>query len=529
MPQQINALWARFSGALGGFSLAQKTIAIIGIAAVILGGVMAYAWLSKPSYTPLFSGLKGEDANTIVEQLRTNGVPYELANGGSTVLVPEEHVYDQRLKAASSGLPADSTGGYSLLDDMGVTSSEFQQSVTYKRAIEGELAATIGSIDGVQAASVQLALPEETVFAKAKEDPTASVFVEAAPGTSLTDDQVQAVVHLTSASVEGMKAENVAVIDAQGNVLSAVGVGATGSTDKQASDYELRVSTAVQSMLDRVLGPGNATVAVAADMNYESGERVEESFTTPEDAPALNESTTTETYTGTGGGAAGVLGPDNIAVPEGDNANGNFESESETRNNAVNKTTESTVIPAGTLNRQTVSVAVDAAVAGGVDVQALEGLVNTAAGVNADRGDAVTVEVMPFNRAGVDEAAAALQAAKEAEEAAQAAELIRTAIMVGGVVLFVIIMAVIFALRNRRQSRELIDLGENDVPTPAELDMMKVTPIDPAPATSAINIELPPVPKPIPADRARSEIEALAAHDPKKTADYLRDMMEVHS
>src|SRR5699024_6108055 len=144
----------------------------IGIAVLVLGAVALTSWISRPTYAPLFTGLSAEDANTIVDQLRTNGVAYELTDGGSTVLVPEDSVYDQRLQAAAAGLPSSSTGGYSLLDEMGVTSSEFQQQITYQRALEGELAATIGAMDGVRTASVRLAIPEETVFVSEEEDPT---------------------------------------------------------------------------------------------------------------------------------------------------------------------------------------------------------------------------------------------------------------------------------------------------------------------------------------------------------------------
>ncbi len=531
MASLVPAQLSRLGGTIRGFSVAQKTLALIGVAVLVLGSVMLTSWLTKPAYTPLFSGLQAEDASIIVEQLRTDGVPYEITSGGSTILVPEANVYDQRLKAASAGLPSESTGGYSLLDDMGVTSSEFQQSVTYKRALEGELAATIETMEGVKTASVQLAIPEATVFTKEKADPTASVFVETRSTAELSDDQVQAIVHLTSASLEGMQAKNVAVIDSRGTVLSAVGVGATGSSDKQASNYEQRVSGAVQSMLDRVLGPGNATVAVAADMNYESGERLEESFATPEDAPALNEASTTETYTGTGsGGAAGVLGPDNIAVPDGAGSDGTFNSETTTKNNAINKTTETTAIPSGSLNRQTVSVALDADAARGLDIAALTGLVNTAAGINADRGDAVAVEVLPFNTAGADDAAAALADAKAAEAAARNAELLRTGFLAIGAVLLVLIVVIIFAVRNRRQRRELIDLGERALPGQFELDLAPVSPIEPAPTTSSIGVVLPPAPlppaEPQAAELARTEIESLAARDPKKTADYLRDLMD---
>src|SRR5690554_5100420 len=182
----------RFTAAIREFTIAQRTIALIGAAVLVLGAAGLFAWITQPSYTPLFSGLEGEDANAIVEQLRTDSVPYQLTDGGGTILVPEEFVYDQRLKSAAAGLPTSSNGGYSLLDEMGVTSSEFQQSVTYKRALEGELAATVSAVTGVKMASVRLAIPEETVFASTKVDPTASVFVETDHGVNLTADQVQA-------------------------------------------------------------------------------------------------------------------------------------------------------------------------------------------------------------------------------------------------------------------------------------------------------------------------------------------------
>lgn len=525
MPPVITGAYSSAAKVVRGFSVAQRTLVLIGVAVLALGGFALGSWMLKPSYTPLFSGLQAADASTIVEQLRTDGVPYELTSGGSTILVPEEHVYDQRLKAAAAGMPSSTGTGYALLDDMGVTSSEFQQSVTYKRALEGELAATVSALDGVKNASVRLALPEETVFVSKKAEPTASVFVETENGVTLTSDQVQAVVHLTSASIDGMKAENVAVIDSRGTVLSAVGVGATGSADKQASDYEQRVGGAVQNMLDRVVGPGNATVAVAADISHESAQRVEEAFTAPQGSPALSESTNTEQYEGTGGGAAGALGPDNIAVPGDAAGAGTFKSEEGTRNNAVNKVTESRNIPAGALNRQTVSVAVNDAAAGGLDLAGVTALVSAAAGINADRGDEVTVELVPFNRAGADAAAEALAAADAAVEAERAAELIKWVIIAASILVVLLLAAILYARRSRRQLREPVDLGERLDVQPA-LAPVPVTALEPP--TTAINIEpfvLPPS-EPGELDRKRAQIDALAASDPEKTADFLRSLMD---
>ena len=528
MPAQMTSAFRRFGNALKAFTVGQRTLAIIGVAVLVLGIAALTMWAAKPAYTPLFSGLSGTDANTIVEQLQADGISYELADGGATVMVPEADVYAQRLKSAAAGLPSDSTGGYSLLDTMGVTSSEFQQSVTYKRALEGELAATIMALDGVQNASVQLAIPEESVFVSEQGSPTASVFVQTSNSVTLSNDQVQAIVHLTSASIEGMLASDVAVVDAAGTVLSAVGVGTTGSSAQQANDYESRVRGAVQAMLDQVVGNGNATVVVAADMSTQTGERVEETFSNPIDTPALNETTETETYTGSGATAGGVLGTDTAATETGDD--GTFDSESSTRNNAVNKVTESTVIPAGQINRQTVSVALNADVAAGLNVADITSLVSSAAGIDAARGDAVTVEVMAFDATGAAAAEAALTASQTATAAAAQAELIRTIVVTVGIVLAVVVSLLVYARRSRRQSREPVDMNELDaldaLASKAALGGATMPIALPAPFPSK-HLDAPTelLTPPTEGDLRRGEIDNLARSDPHRTADYLRSLM----
>lgn len=523
MPQQVTSLFRRLGDTVRGFSIAQRVIAIIGVAVVALGITGIAMWASQPTYTPLFSGLQSSDASAIVDQLRTDGVQYQLTDGGSTILVPQQSVYDERLKAASSGLPSSTTGGYSLLDKMGVTSSEFQQSVTYKRAMEGELGNTIAAMKGVKTASVRLAIPEETVFVSEKKDPTASVFVETQNGVTLSQDQVQAIVHLTSAAVTGMQPTDVAVIDANGTVLSAVGTGAVGGADKQASDYETRVKTAVQDMLDKVVGPGNATVAVAADVSKESAQRTEESYTAPTDAPSLSETTQKETYTGSGGASAGVLGPDNIAVPNGTNGNGTFNSESSTKDNAVDKVTEQRTIPAGAINRQTVSVALNSDAVGTVSTNEIRNLVNAAAGIDTKRGDSVSVEMVPFSKAGATEAAKALQEAKDAAAADQLTGIIRTSI-IAGAILAAVIVVVALVRRSRRRSAEQSELEEESIAFEASPFPI---PLEQAAPTVPMQLDAPDPDSPeVEAERRRSEIEALAERDPQKTAEYLRSLMD---
>lgn len=544
MPPALSGLARRFSATVGRFSVAQRTIALIGIAVLVLGGVALTSWLTRPTYSPLFSGMKDADASAVVEQLRKDNVPYQLADGGSTVLVPEDKVYDERLKAAAAGLPAAPATGYSLLDTMGVTSSEFQQKVTYKRAIEGELAATIGSLDGVETASVQLAIPDKTVFTAQAADPTASVFIKVRPGQQLSTEQVQAIVHLTSASVEKLTPTNVSVVDSAGAVLSAVGTGTTGTTGAQAADYQKQTQASVQAVLDRVVGPGNATVAVTPEIDTQSAEQTTESFTTSKGTEPLSETTTTEAYQGTGAaGSAGVLGPDNIAVPGAQSpgqanpkgGNGNYTSSSTTRNNAVSKQTEQRTVPAGALKRQFVSVAVNQTAAGGLNVASLNQLVSAAAGIDVKRGDTLSLQVVPFSTSAAQQADAALKAA-QAEAAARADQQMWTNIFlgVGGLFLLLVIVGVLW-LRSRRTARQPLELGgspmhlQEMVDTPAAVGAPAVEAIGAAPMTSAIPLATPlETITPIDAsgDLRRNEVDALGGTDPRVAADYLRGMMD---
>ncbi|PYY33125.1 flagellar M-ring protein FliF [Curtobacterium sp. MCJR17_055] len=549
MPAGMQGVLGRLGAYVKGFTAAQRTIAVIGIAALVLGGIALASWLGKPSYAPLFTGLAAADASSITDQLTTDGVPYQLTDGGATILVPQDKVYGERLAAASNGLPSSNEGGYSLLDTMGVTSSEFQQDVTYKRAIEGELAKTISAMDGVQTASVQLAIPEKSVFVDEEKDPTASVFIATKNGAELGSDQVQAIVHLTSAAVEGMQPTDVSVVDQKGQTLSAVGTGATGSGTDQAADYDAATSKKIQDLLDTTLGAGNASVVVSATMSDNSGTRTTESYTTPTTGPvALNESSTKEEYgagSGAGANATGVLGPDNIAVPNGTagaGTDGGYQNESATKNNAVDKTTETTQIPAGAMDRQTISVALNSGATSvqGVNLQSINDLVANAAGIDTARGDRVEVAMMDFDTSAADDAAKALEAQQEADEQEALWSAIRTAGIVVGVVLALVAVMVFLARRSRRQQREQVDIGELDAFGDAFQLPLAVEPADhrtgldagdaPTVALQALPVEDAPTEvlttDEITAERRRQDISALAERDPKRTAELLRGLLD---
>ncbi|MHB1064511.1 MAG: flagellar basal-body MS-ring/collar protein FliF [Georgenia sp.] len=523
MPAAVTGFVGRIKGYWDQFSLPQRTIATLVVALIVLGVVALSLWASKPRMAPVFSNLSAEDAAAVVDQLATNGVPYELADGGATVLVPQDQLYDQRISLAASGLPT-SRDGYALLDDMGLTSSDFQQQITYQRALEGELAATIEAMRGVAGATVHLALPEDSVFVDQVVAPTASVFVQLETGQSLDAAGVQAIINLVSSSIPDMQPGGVSVIDAAGQVLSDAG---SGTGPGGASDYEKDVTSSVQAMLDRVVGPGNAVVSVQADLNRDATERLSETFTPADGTPPLSESSSTEEYTGTGGAVGGVLGPDNIAVPGNGGGDGTYTRADQVLNNPVNKVTEQTTVNPGGVARQSVSVVVDADAGAGLSLTELERMVTAAAGIDPARGDQVAVSRMAFDTSAADAAAQALAAADAAAAAAAKADLIRQGI-IAGVVLLVVLLIALVARRARRERREEIELGELRLLQAQQFQAIQeeADEIGQGPET------LSPPPAQIEilrtqADDAREELSVLASDDPAVVARQLRDWLAV--
>ncbi|WP_024286296.1 flagellar basal-body MS-ring/collar protein FliF [Cellulomonas sp. KRMCY2] len=519
MPAQLTGLLGRLQRTLGQFNLAQRTLAVIGVAVLLLGGVALSAWLTKPSMSPLFANLSATDASAIVDQLDAEGVAYELTDGGSTIMVPAEKVYPMRLAVAAAGLPAASDGaGYSLLDDMGMTSSEFQQQVTYQRALEGELARTIGAINGVEAATVRLALPEETVFVDDKADPTASVFVKTSPGVSLSADKVQSIVHLVSAGIEGMAPTDVAVIDADGHVLSAVGgTGSSGLQGSQTGEYESRIAANVQQMLDKVVGIGNAVVSVTADLDYDQTARTTETFTAGEALPPVSSATTLEEYSGSQDAVGGVLGPDGIEVPvatDGAGA-GAYRKESETVNNPLNRVTEELTTTPGSVRRQSVSVVISEAAGADLDLADLEAAVVAAAGIDPDRGDIVSVSRMNFDTSSAETAQAALAAAEVEAKAAATTDLIKNGAIGAVILLALIVMLVTAQRRGRKARREAIDLGALEL-----VESRRVELIEAADPQLALAAAAPRVADDMAAKR--EDVMALAAEQPAEVAEMLR-------
>jgi flagellar M-ring protein FliF len=461
--------WLRRSMAgFGRFTPGQKAATICTIAFLAIAGFGFAQWANRPNYAPLYSNLSGSDASAIVDKLDATGVPHKLADGGQTILVPQDQVYDLRLTMSGAGLPAGKDTGYALLDKQGVTTSEFMQHVGYQRALEGELANTIGAINGVQSASVHLAVPQKDVFTDDTTKPTASVLVASSPSMPLDAGQVQAIVHLVSSSVVDLDPSQVTVADATGKVLSAGGgvdpaAGGAGAPGQQTQAFEQRMNSGLQQMLDQVVGPGHSAVKVTADLDYSQSDTKSQTYLGGgANTPALSQSTHTETYDGTGSGtAAGVLGPDNIQVPTtaitsngGNGGNGNYKSTTDTRDNAIGVVTQTTKAAPGAVKRMSVAVLLDSSVKG-VDAAKVQTLISSAAGLDTKRGDAVSVTALPFDQTQANAAKDALAKAQKAESRDALLGMVKKGVMV--LVLLILLFMAWRASRRRRRATELTD------------------------------------------------------------------------
>ncbi|HET8969631.1 MAG TPA: hypothetical protein VFN19_01120, partial [Candidatus Nanopelagicales bacterium] len=175
MKEGLGRALQRYQRSFATFSTGQKMVAVVGTLALVLAGFMVFKWAATPSYSPLFTNLSAEDASAVIEQLDADGVPYEITAGGSTISVPRSDVYPTRIALSGEGLPSNSgEGGYALLDEQDISTSQFKEQTDFKRAMEGELANTVEAIDGVDTAVVHLALPPQEVFSDEQDPATAS-------------------------------------------------------------------------------------------------------------------------------------------------------------------------------------------------------------------------------------------------------------------------------------------------------------------------------------------------------------------
>ncbi len=398
------------------------------LVAVVGGSIIGLSFIQKESYSTLFSGLSTEDASMIVSRLKELKVPYKLGVGGTSVHVPKEKVHDVRLLlAGQNSLPGSGGMGFELFDKTNYGMTEFMQNINYKRAVQGELSRTINQMPEVKASRVHIAIPEKSLFADREREVTASVFLKLKQGRNLAKEQVAGVVHLVAGSIEGLRPENITVVDSFGKILyknSSAGssIALSGQHFELQKNVERTIEESVQSMLDKFIQSSRSIVRASVELNLRKVEKVEEEYlpnkTVVTSERKSKEKTVNRSEGRIGGGVPGVasnvpnVGKKGDAKADGQSGRSN-ESEREEAQTSyeVSKTVSKIIEPYGDIRKISLAIVVDGKyekVKGQKgeelkyvprsqkEIDNIKNVIARAVGYNEGRGDKIEVLNVPF-------------------------------------------------------------------------------------------------------------------------------------
>jgi flagellar M-ring protein FliF len=400
-----------------------RIIAALGLTAVLAAVVFGLVFhIGGEEKALLFSGVDMKDAGAITAKLDQAQIPYELRGDGSAIYVPRSKVLSARMMLSADGLPARGSVGYEIFDKPdALGQTQFMQNINRLRALEGELARSIASLDGVSSARVHLVLPERQLFERDREEPSASIVLKLTRD-SLSDGEVRAIRNLVASATPGLSAQRVTILDETGALLAAAqnpddpNAGEDGVDERQAA-AENRIRKTVQDIVEGVVGPGNARVQVTADLDLNRVTQASETFD-PEGRVVRSTQTVEETSKAQDGAQQGATSasanlPDSSGGASGASGSQNNSSRTEeTVNYEISKTTKTEVIEGGTIKKLSVAVAVDGVSTPGAkdgdppkwtartpeEMAHLTALVKSAVGFDETRGDKVEVVNVRFAR-----------------------------------------------------------------------------------------------------------------------------------
>ena len=391
-----------------------------GVAAILVAVMMR---LGGEPMSLLYSNVDLKEAGQITAALDQAGVKYELKGDGSTIMVARDKVASSRLLLSGKGLPTSGSVGYEIFDTASpLGQTDFVQNLNRQRALEGELARTVRSIQGVSAARVHLVLPKRQLFEDDQETPSASIMV-AISGRPLTAEQVRAIRNLTAGAVPNLKPDRVTLVDEQGELLAGGGEeGGTGigAASGQRAEVEEKIRRTVKELVEGMVGSGKARVTVSADVDMARVTTQEEKYD-PDGQVVRSTQTSNQNANETRPSPAGAVsvgqnvpGAPNTATTAL-NANSSTGEQQETTNYEISKTTRTEIQEPGKVKKLSVAVAVDG-ISGPVgkdgkpgpytprtaqEMQRIEQLVRSAVGYDAERGDQLSVVNVRFERANV--------------------------------------------------------------------------------------------------------------------------------
>ena len=368
------------------------------LALIVVTIIAATFFLSKamePDWVVLYSDLNEVNALTIVENMKKNGYQYKLSEDKKSILVPSNVRDDMRVFVAENDLIKNGDGGFELLDDMQLGSTDFKNKLTKQRIFQGEITRAIEKIQGIKYAKVQLAEPERSIFQDNDEKPSASVMLVLEPGYKLKSSQVKAIKNLVAYSVPRMTPEQVFITDQNGNTLSDET--SKNSTDMESfkSNLEKQTAKKVSDVLEKIVGKGNVSVQVNADIDFNSAKATIESYIPVEgktEGVLVSSQTEVESYEN----------PNQVPNPTGVNQrNLNYSKQKTAMNYNVSKEVKQVIYAPGTVKRLSIAVAINKILTADEKSEIKE-LVLSASGVDYERGDVISISGLQFEGASID-------------------------------------------------------------------------------------------------------------------------------
>jgi flagellar M-ring protein FliF len=391
----------------------QQARPALAFVALLAAAALAWALLRTPEWRPLYPGLSEADAAAVTTALAAANFDHQVNPATGTVEVAAGDVARARILLAGQGLPkSTAVGAAAELDAMPMGASRSVEAARLKAALARDLAASVEAIDGVKSARVHVAAPEPSVFIRDRAAPSASVFVSLAPGRSLSEAQVRAIIWLVTTSVPGLTADRVSVVDQSGSLLSA-GVSGDGQQLAYQQRLEALVRDRLVKLLTPMLGPGRFTAEVAADVDFSENEAASERF---QPAGTVRSEQTSRNMDNTPPPAAGIPGALTNTVPQAAQVQGNppatpapaapggtVTAETAARNYEIGKDVSVTRAAAPRVKRLSVAVLVDTSALGkgnakarAAELATVQRLVRGAMGYDAVRGDLVEVQMRAF-------------------------------------------------------------------------------------------------------------------------------------
>jgi flagellar M-ring protein FliF len=381
-----------------------KGWAMIGgaVAVTIVFLMLVMKMAGSPSYSTLMAGIDPAQSGKITSTLSAQGITSELQNNGTAIAVQSSQTAQARVALATAGLLTTQQPGFSLMDNQQLGQSNFQQQVTYERALEGQLASTIQTINGVSSATVNLVLPntQDQLFSANTQAATASVLLG---GSSLQASQVRGIAQLIASSVPGLSLNKVTITGPDGSLLwpssSTSDSGGLLAADAANQKYDATMSTEVNAMLAQTLGAGKAQAVVNGIVN--ANQSTSDTLTYAKKGVPLTQQTSVETLKGgspTAGGVAGtagnITGTTATAGTTGSSSS-NYKNQTTNTSFGVNKTITHSIIAPGTVQSQSVSVLVDKSVPA-AELAQIKSAVANAVGLNTKRGDTISLGQLTF-------------------------------------------------------------------------------------------------------------------------------------